>query len=105
MNYKPGILFVFTLCILQPIFSNPFQVGEKLEYRIRWGFVTLGHSSMSILGTINCGNTQCLILQTKAVGSPWINSFFPVKDEIISHWDPNKMMPYYSEKNLNEGKN
>ncbi|MCB1190783.1 MAG: DUF3108 domain-containing protein [Leptospiraceae bacterium] len=96
------ILFIFFWFIL-PIFSDPFVIGEKFEYKIRWGFVTLGRSSMSIIGIKNYGRTKCLILQTKAIGSPWINSFFPVNDEIISHWEPIQMKPYYSEKNLNEG--
>lgn len=100
MFFKRFLIFLF---LSLSISSHPFKVGERFEYKISWGIVTLGYSSMSIIGTKKCGKTKCLVLETKARGSDWVNSFFPVKDKIISHWEPNEMIPYYSEKNLNEG--
>ncbi|MCP5500273.1 MAG: DUF3108 domain-containing protein [Leptospiraceae bacterium] len=82
----------------------PFRVGEKFLYKIRWGIMPVGYSSMSIDGTISCGSQKkCLILKTEARGNKAIQAVFPVKDKIISYWEPVEKRPYYSEKDLNEG--
>lgn len=97
---KITLLFLF---VTTPLFAKAFRVGEVLNYKIRWGVMTVGYSSMSVLGKVPYRGVQCLVFKTEARGSKFVNTFFPVKDHIISFWDPVSKRPYYSEKNLNEG--
>jgi len=83
--------------------AQSFQVGELFRYKIRWKFMTVGYSTMSIPGTIMCGKSKCLIFLSTAKGTPFINKFFPVDDRITSFWNPQLKKPVWAEKNLNEG--
>ncbi|MEM7184708.1 MAG: DUF3108 domain-containing protein [Spirochaetota bacterium] len=94
--------FLYSFATL-PILSKAFRVGESLKYKIRWGLMTVGYSNMSVVGKIHYKGKKCFVFKTEARGTKWVNTFFPVKDKIISFWDPVSQRPYYSEKDLNEG--
>lgn len=81
----------------------PFKTGEVLKYNITLWKMTVGHSTMAITGTTKIDGTDCLIFETRAYGTPWINRFFKVDDRIMSYWDPIKKLPRYNEKKLHEG--
>ena len=90
-------LYSFSLC------AEAFQVGEFLKYDIRLWKMTVGYSTMKVSGKILVNGEECLIFETKAQGTPWINKFFKVDDQIKSIWNIQQKHPIYSEKKLHEG--
>lgn len=66
--------------------------------------MTIGYSTMSIVGTIPCEKINCLIFLSTAKSTSIINTVFPVDDRITSFWNPVLKQPIWAEKNLNEGK-
>ncbi len=78
--------------------------GEVLSYEIRWGFVKAGTSTLSILGRASCGDRRCWVLESAARSSGPISLVFPVRDRIVSHWDPLTGRTHWGRKELNEGR-
>jgi hypothetical protein len=96
--------FLLFVLFTTSVFAEPaFQVGESLKYKIRYGLMTIGYSTMSIPAELTFKGKRCMILKTEAHGTSFVNAIFPVKDTVISFWDPIEKKPYYSEKYLNEG--
>lgn len=85
------------------LFSESFNVGENLKYEISLLGMTVGYSTMKVVGMTQCEKDDCVIFETRAFGTPWINRFFKVDDRIISFWNTKKKMPTFSEKKLHEG--
>ena len=94
---------ILLILLSSSIQSEPFLVGEKFDYSITWGIITVGHATMSIPDKVNFNGCDCLILETTATGTTFINKIFPVKDSIISYWELKTKRTFRSEKNLNEG--
>lgn len=95
------ILIFLLFC--QSLFSESFRIGENLKYEISLLGMTVGYSTMKVVGMTRCEKDDCMIFETKAFGTPWINRFFKVDDRIVSFWNTKKKMPVYSEKKLHEG--
>jgi hypothetical protein len=95
------VLFIF----LQNynLYSDAFGLGEKLKYEISLLGMTVGYSSMHVVGLMQHEKEECYIFETRAYGTPWINRFFKVDDRITSFWNRKRKMPVYSEKKLHEG--
>jgi len=93
-----GIIFYFIL--IPSLFSSEYQI---YKYEIKWKGILIGYAQMGIYGIIEYQNEPCYILQTTAYNTPFLQTFYPVKDRIVSYWSVQKQIPYYSEKNLNEG--
>lgn len=94
-----SLLFLFSLSLE----AQAFQVGEVLKYEINLWKMTVGYSTMSVPSKTVVNGEECLIFETKAEGTPWINRFFKVDDRIKSVWNLKHKLPVYSEKKLHEG--
>lgn len=92
-------LFLFSL----PLQAEAFKLGEVLKYDINLWKMTVGYSTMAVTGKTVVNGENCLIFETKAEGTPWINRFFKVDDRIKSYWNASRKLPVYSEKKLHEG--
>ena len=103
IGYKYFLSFFLGFCFVYTVNAEPFRVGEKLHYRIKWGFVTAGYSSMSVLRRMSFRGVDCLVFQTRARSSGLIKILFPVNDKITSYWDPLKRRTLFSEKKIHEG--
>jgi hypothetical protein len=95
--------------ILTPVIAEPpsgglpFQIGEKLAYRISWSnIVEAGSAELSI--TAEEGKPNSLRLQAKAVTSAAVASSYPFKDDFVSHFDALMRAPWLYEKNFTERK-
>ena len=83
--------------------SHSYSLGEVLRYRIRWGAMTIGYSSLSVTRKVIIKNHECIVFESRARSTAFVSAFFPIKDDITSCWDPVTKIPLLTEKNLNEG--
>ena len=81
----------------------PFAIGEVLQYTILWGFVRVGESSMAITDSLRCSGRPCWVLKSQARSTGPLGLLFPVRDTIVSHWDPLGRRTLFSSKELHEG--
>jgi hypothetical protein len=81
----------------------PFARGEKINYVVKWGFVTAGHATLSVEPQVWNGK-EVYRLYSEANSSGLIGSIYPVKDKsesIVSREDFYSLSFY---KDVNEGK-
>ncbi len=95
--------FLFSFFFTFNLFSESFGLGENLKYEISLLGITVGYSTMKVVGMTRCEKDDCIIFETRAFGTDWLNRFFKVDDRIVSFWNTKKKMPVYSEKKLHEG--
>ena len=108
---KKQILFIFLLLgtfttFAQAVKNNGepvFKVGERLDYRLRYGFITAAEASIRVEET----NAQFdnnpvfhLIAEGRTAGS--FNVFYKVRNRYDSYVDKNTMAPYLYTENIRE---
>ncbi len=102
-----GLFFGMTSSSLvsYPSISNTaFQVGEKLRYRVTYGFMDAGEAIMEVKATSRKGNNRPLyhVVGTgRTLGG--FNAFYKVRDVYESYIDKQSIMPWYFIRDVNEG--
>ncbi|MDH5526647.1 MAG: DUF3108 domain-containing protein [Nitrospirota bacterium] len=87
-----------------PLERYAYRPGESFHYRLSWGGVTAGKSSISIAeGTAVDGSPVWNIVST-AESSDFISVFYPVRDHIVSQLDPQTHLPRRIEIDQRHGK-
>lgn len=91
--------------ITYPSVSNSaFKVGEKLRYRVTYGFMDAGEAIMEVKSTSRKGDNRPLyhVVGTgRTLGG--FNAFFKVNDTYESYIDQKSIMPWYFVRDVNEG--
>jgi hypothetical protein len=91
--------------VTYPSVSNSaFTTGEKLRYRVTYGFMDAGEAIMEVKSTSKKGNNRALH-HVKGTGRTLggFNAFYSVYDIYESYIDKKSMMPWYFIRNVNEG--
>ena len=83
-----------------PEVAIPWMKGERLEYELRWGFVTAGYASLEVKPRKD-GKTEFL---TFATANKTINKFYPVNDTVYTLVRNKGLMTDVFRKSLHEGK-
>src|SRR3989339_1208672 len=124
----PFKIFLLCLCILparysvaqelapvpNPLSSSPdvalsswvtpaIWSGEKLEYEIGWGLITVGKADMTVLKTVLTGNSTSYYIISTAKSTSFIDSFYKVRDVNESWIDSVSMASAGYSKNIREG--
>lgn len=87
-----------------PVHENEaFSVGEKLSFKIRYGFINAGKSEMKVLKKLERDGREVFFLQTTARSNGTFDWIYKVRDEVNTHIDYNGLFPYHYEKKLREG--
>jgi len=82
---------------------NAFQVGEELNFIIRYGPVVAGSASMAIPEIVKWKGKNCYHIVTNARSSKLFSSFFKVDDRVESYMDKKGLFSWRFEKHLREG--
>jgi len=113
---NPRIFFLFSLpmgfyifvCLSPKDFPAPeneaFQVGEKLRYRITYGFMDAGEAILELKSTSKRGNGRELIHAVgigRTLGG--FNSFYKVEDRYETYIDKKGIFPWYFVRRVDEG--
>lgn len=93
-----------TVVTYPSITNKAFQVGEKLRYRITYGFVDAGEATLEVSSTTKKGADREL-LHVKGVGKTLggFSSFFKVEDVYESYIDKKGIFPWFFVRRVDEG--
>lgn len=84
--------------------NSAFQAGEKLRYRVTYGFMDAGEAIIEVKSTSRKGANRNLYHVTgtgKTLGG--FNAVYKVVDVYESYIDQQSIMPWYFVRNVNEG--
>ncbi|MBD3224274.1 MAG: DUF3108 domain-containing protein, partial [Caldithrix sp.] len=90
--------------ISKPVINhNAFDVGERLIFKLRYGFIRAGTAEMKVLGRTQLYGNEVYHIQTKARSVSAFDWFYKVRDVVNSFTDVKGIFPYRYEKFLREG--
>ena len=81
-----------------------WPVGEKLTYRIYWGYIPVG-SAAATVDWADYQGQRVLAIRFRTISNRFVEKLYPVDDTIESLVDPATFLPLRFTKNLSEGKN
>lgn len=93
-----------TMVTYPSVSNSAFQTGEKLRYRVTYGFIDAGEAIMEVKATAKKGNSRSLyhVVGTgRTLGG--FNAFYKVRDVYESYIDKKSIMPWYFKRDVNEG--
>ncbi len=83
--------------------NNAFGVGEKLKFHIKWQFITAGVATMNIDEIVQINGRSAYKIVSEARSTPFIDTFFKVRDTNISFMDVESVCSHKFESNIQEG--
>jgi len=83
--------------------NNAFPVGEKLTFKIRYGFIRAGTATMSVLSETELGRHPVYQIQTTARSASSFSWIYKVEDVVYSYIDKYGLFSWRFEKKLREG--
>ncbi|NBR16253.1 MAG: DUF3108 domain-containing protein, partial [Crocinitomicaceae bacterium] len=89
---------------LPTVNNSAFQVGEKLRYRITYGFVDAGEATLEVKSTSKTGNGRELFHAVgigRTLGG--FNAFYKVDDRYESYLDKKGVFPWFFVRRVDEG--
>lgn len=84
--------------------NKSFKIGEKLRYRVTYGFMDAGEAILEVKSTSKKGANRSLY-HVKGTGRTLggFNAFYKVQDVYESYIDQKSIMPWYFVRDVNEG--
>ena len=83
--------------------NNAFSIGEKLTFKVRYGFVRAGTATMSVLKETEINGHPVYQIQTTAESVSPFSWVYKVDDVVNSFMDKNGLFSWRFEKILREG--
>lgn len=83
--------------------EKAFQLGENLQFKIRYGIVKAGEAEMNVLTLSEYNNHKVYHIQTRARSVPSFDWIYRVRDEVNTFIDYYGLYPLRFEKKLREG--
>jgi hypothetical protein len=83
--------------------NNAFQIGEKLTFKVRYGFVRAGTATMSVLKEMELNGRPVYQIQTTAESVSPFSWVYKVDDIVNSFMDKQGLFSWRFEKKLREG--
>jgi hypothetical protein len=80
-----------------------FGVGEKLNFEVKYGFISAGSASMEVIKLVEYQGRPCYQLATMARSNSFFSSFYRVEDRVESIMDASGLYAWRFEKHLREG--
>lgn len=84
--------------------NTSFETGEKLRYRVTYGFMDAGEATIEVKSTTKKGDgreLQHAVATGKTLGG--FDNFYHVHDVYETYIDKKSMMPWYFVRNVDEG--
>ena len=101
--FKPQITSIPT-SDLPHVKHKAFQVGEKLRYRVTYGFIDAGEATLELKSTTKKGDGRELIHAVgigKTLGG--FNTFYRVYDKYETFLDKSGVFPWFFKRRVDEG--
>lgn len=88
-----------------PLKSEPiFKVGEVLQYRLKYGFITAAEATIKVQESelmFDAKPTFKLVVDAQTSGS--FDIFYKIRDHYDSYIDKKTLLPYFYQENIREG--
>jgi hypothetical protein len=85
--------------------NNSFTVGEKLEYRLHYGFVNAGEAIVGVDPQYYMVNDRvCYKISVFGRSTGSFDFFIKIRDQFISYVDTSAMLPHKAHRVIREGK-
>ena len=81
----------------------PFEVGEKLTFAVKFGFIKAGIATMEVRDVVDFNGRRCYRLISEARSTMPFSLFFEVRDHVESLMDSAYLYSVRYEKRLKEG--
>jgi hypothetical protein len=100
-----GALFLFLQCpFLHADYRPAFEKGEDLLFRIHWGAVTGGYSTLTVPDMEIKNGTPAYHIVSEARSTAFVDTFYKVRDKNEAWLDATEPRSLGYAKNLHEGK-
>jgi hypothetical protein len=96
IKYRPQLVYPM-------VENNAFHIGEKLTFKVRYGFVRAGTATMSVLKETELNGRPVIQIQTTAESVNPFSWVYKVDDVVNSFLDKNGLFSWRFEKKLREG--
>lgn len=108
-------LFILLLCVCTAQYSSAqktlrtmpneaFGLGEKMKFRVHYGFIDAGIASLEIEKDLKSfGSRNCYHILGKGTSAGAFNWFFKVEDYYETYIDKDAIIPWLFIRNVNEG--
>lgn len=90
--------------ILQEVTNTAFSIGEKLEFVIKYEFITAGKAEMDVKEGPVMGGQQTIHIESRAESNGFIDKFFKVRDYNATTLDADTLVSLNFHQNLREGR-
>ncbi|MBN2170771.1 MAG: DUF3108 domain-containing protein [Candidatus Krumholzibacteriota bacterium] len=81
----------------------PFGSGEILEYELAYGIVKVGRARLETVEQGRLRGHTVLQIRSRGKSLTWVDAVYPVRDEVQSWLDLDRLLSLRSVKNLHEG--
>jgi len=81
-----------------------FYPGEKLTYRLKWGYISAGESTLEVLPNTTIGSTPTFHFQLKAKTNAFIDRIYYVRDQIDAYAAIDMSRSIHYKKKVREGR-
>jgi len=103
---------LFSLCLSNflsgeskiPLMNFPFNVGERLEYEIKWSLFPVGSAVLEVLQEDTNESPNCFVLNLDVRTNRFADAFYKVRTSVKSIVDPLFARTLRYEKSQKEGK-
>jgi len=85
------------------VVNDAFGVGEYLEFSVGYGFVKAGSATMQVREITQERGRPAFLIRTTATSNSFFDSFYPVRDTMLSHLDAIGFFSWRYEKHMREG--
>jgi hypothetical protein len=89
--------------VFPEVTNNAFRIGEKLDFKLRYGFIRAGSAVMEVKREFILNARPVYHIQTTARSASAFNWIFRVEDEVNSYIDKWGLFSWKFEKQLREG--
>lgn len=83
--------------------NHAFGVGEKLTFKVRYGFIKAGEASMEIRRKVPIADREAFEIVSTAKSARTFDFFFKVRDRVESYIDTQGIFSWKFKKQLREG--
>ena len=98
-----ALLLVLLLASSPARAEYPFAKGEKLSYELSWTFIRAGTATLETLPDAEAEGKPALLFRANAKSTPFIDTFYRVRDQIQSWVDPGVTRALLYQKDQSEG--
>lgn len=97
-NQSASALLVFPL-----VKNTSFHTGEKLTFKVRYGFIRAGVAVMEVMGESTLNGRSIYHIQTRAKSASGFDFVYKVEDVVDSYIDKEGLFSWKFQKRLREG--